>query len=44
MVCGFSSGDRDIKLKAVIGKLDSLSEDSRAIWQFATELEEENEI
>lgn len=32
MVCGFSSGDRDIKLKAVISKLDSLSEDSRAIW------------
>ena len=32
MVCGFSSGDRDIKLKAVISKLDSLSDDSRAIW------------
>lgn len=32
MVCGFSSGDRGIKLKAVISKLDSLSDDSRAIW------------
>lgn len=32
MVCGFSSGYRDIKLKAIVSKLDSLSEDSRAIW------------
>ena len=32
MVCEFSSGYRDIKLKAIISKLDSLSEDSRAFW------------
>lgn len=32
MVCEFSSGYRDIKLKAIVSKLDSLSEDSRAIW------------
>lgn len=32
MVCEFSSGYRDIKLKAIISKLGSLSEDSRAIW------------